>query len=748
MALTPCVRGLPSLDMSHPMQTSAATAGAPGTPPAPAAPPINPLPPRISRLADLTQNLWWSWQLDARELFHRIDHRLWEGTRHNAVEFLRQVDPERLEQRARDPEFLDRYDAVMRRVDELASTDGTWFASRYPELVGRPIAYFSAEFALHRSLPIYSGGLGVLAGDHCKEASDLGVPLVGIGLYYHGGYFDQQIGLDGWQRDSDDPVDPAVNPVARINGPDGNPILVSVTISGREVQIGAWRVLVGRVPVYLLDTDLDVNDSADRKLTARLYTSAPEWRLRQEWVLGVGGVRMLRALGINPETWHANEGHAAFMYVERLRELLAKGLTLKAAQDQIRASSVFTTHTPVPAGHDVFSTDQIEQVTGPFWNAMGITRDQFMALGNHAQNDPRYEMTVLSLRLAGRVNGVSARHREESRRIWRWVWGNRPAAEVPIDYVTNGVHLGTWMARPIRDLLAHSLGPDWETRAEPATTAAAVMALENDRLWTAHESLRYLLLHYIREEARHRWRDYWKDPAKLAGAGALLSPNVLTLGFARRFATYKRADLLFRDPERLRRLLTDSRRPVQIIFSGKAHPADEPGKRVLQRIVMAAQDPSFEGRIAFLEDYEMHIAQRMVAGVDMWINLPRVPLEACGTSGMKAALNGVPQLSTLDGWWAEGSTGENGWAIPLPAPDADPEQSDTENLFRLLEQEIVPTFYDRIPGKVGAAWVHMMKSAMAVSIERFTTRQMLQNYVTRFYVPAAAGEALPGDPPL
>jgi starch phosphorylase len=729
------------------MPTSAATAGAPGTPPAPAAPPINPLPPRISRLADLTQNLWWSWQLDARELFHRIDHRLWEGTRHNAVEFLRQVDPQRLAQRARDPEFLDRYDAVMNRVDELSSTNGTWFASRYPELVGRPIAYFSAEFALHRSLPIYSGGLGILAGDHCKEASDLGVPLVGIGLYYHGGYFDQQIGLDGWQRDSDDPVDPSVNPVARVIGPDGNPSLVSVTISGREVQIGAWRVLVGRVPVYLLDTDLDLNDPADRKLTARLYTSAPEWRLRQEWVLGVGGVRMLRALGINAETWHANEGHAAFMYVERLRELLAKGLTLQAAKDEIRASSVFTTHTPVPAGHDVFTMDQLEQVTGPFWNAMGITRDQFMALGSAGPNDPRYEMTVLSLRLAGRVNGVSARHREESRRIWRWVWGNRPADEIPIGHVTNGVHLGTWMARPIRDLLTDSLGRNWESRAEPATTAAAVMALENDRLWTAHESLRYLLLHYIREEARHRWRDYWKDPAKLAGAGALLSPNVLTLGFARRFATYKRADLLFRDPERLRRLLTDSRRPVQIIFSGKAHPADDPGKRVLQRIVMAAQDPSFEGRIAFLEDYEMHIAQRMVAGVDMWINLPRVPLEACGTSGMKAALNGVPHLSTLDGWWAEGSTGENGWAIPLPAADADAEQSDLENLFRLLEQEIVPTFYDRIPGKVGAAWVHMMKSAMAVSIERFTTRQMLQNYVTRFYVPAAAGEAPPGDPP-
>ena len=563
------------------MPQSAAAAGAPGTPPAPAAPPttaspespIAPLPERISRLADLTQNLWWSWQLDARELFHRIDHRLWEGTRHNAVEFLRQVDPERLEQRARDPAFLERFDAVMQRFEQLSGNTGTWFASQYPELVGRPIAYFSAEFALHRSLPIYSGGLGVLAGDHCKEASDLGVPLVGVGLYYHGGYFDQQIGLDGWQRDSDDPIDPAVNPVARVKGPDGNPYLVSLTISGREVQVGVWRVMVGRVPVYLLDTDLDVNNPADRKLTARLYTSAPEWRLRQEWVLGVGGVRMLRALGINPEIWHANEGHAAFMYVERLRELLATGITLHAAQDQIRSTSVFTTHTPVAAGHDIFTTDQVEQETGPFWNAMGITRDQFMALGNTGPTDPRFEMTVLSLRLAGRVNGVSARHREESRRIWRWVWGNRPAAEIPIGHVTNGVHLGTWMARPIRDLLAESLGPDWESTADSAATVAAVQALDNDRLWTAHESLRYLLLHYIREEARQRWRDYWKDPAKLAGAGALLSPNVFTLGFARRFATYKRADLLFRDPERLRRLLTDSPRPLHIIFARKAPPS-------------------------------------------------------------------------------------------------------------------------------------------------------------------------------
>ncbi|OLB51750.1 MAG: hypothetical protein AUI08_02280 [Gemmatimonadetes bacterium 13_2_20CM_2_65_7] len=721
------------------------------------APPVAPpadrrganLPERIHGLANLTRNLWWSWQLDARELFHRIDHQLWESTRHNAVEFLRQVAPERLEKRAQEPAFLELYDAVMRRFGQLADRNGTWFASRYPELLDRSIAYFSAEFALHRSLPIYSGGLGVLAGDHCKAASDLGVPLIGIGLYYQGGYFDQQIGLDGWQRDSDDPIDPTVNPVVRVNAPGGGPCLVPLTISGREVQIGTWRVMVGRVPVYLLDTDLDCNDPADRKLTARLYTSAPEWRLRQEWVLGVGGVRVLRALGINPEIWHLNEGHAAFMYVERLRELLQKGVPLSTAEHQIRASSVFTTHTPVPAGHDVFTTEQVEQVTGPFWNTMGIARDQFMGLGNTGPTDPRYEMTVLSLRLAGRVNGVSARHREESRRIWRWVWGNKPAAEIPIGYVTNGVHLGTWMARPIRNLIGEALGdgPDWETRVDSSTIAAAARGLDDDRLWAVHEGLRYLLFHYIREEARHRWRDYWKDPAKLAGSGALLSPNVLTLGFARRFATYKRADLLFRDPERLRRLLTNPRRPVQIIFAGKAHPADEPGKRVLQRIFMAAQDPTFEGRIAFLEDYEIHLAQRMVAGVDVWVNLPRVPLEACGTSGMKAALNGVPQLSTLDGWWAEGFTGENGWAIPLPPPDVEPEPSDMDNLFRILENEIVPRYYDRLPGKSSAAWVHMMKGTLAVTVERFTTRQMLQNYVTNYYVPAAAGEALPGEPP-
>src|SRR5262245_29524736 len=438
--------------MSQPMtppESSPAVAAQPTTQP----PQPNHLPERIRLLADVSQNLWWSWQLDARQLFHDIDPRLWERTRHNAVQFLRQVTPALLTRWAQDPIFLERYDRVVHRFAQIGDRKGTWFAAQYPELQNRSIAYFSAEFALHRSLPIYSGGLGVLAGDHCKEASDLGVPLVGVGLYYHGGYFDQLIGLDGWQRDSDDPVDPTVNPVVRVNGSNGTPCLVPITISGREVKVGAWRVMVGRIPVYLLDTDLDQNDKADRNLTARLYASATEWRLKQEWVLGVAGVRMLRALGLQPDLWHANEGHAAFMYVERLRELIEQGRTPAEARAQIRATSIFTTHTPVPAGHDAFSFSELEQVTGPFWNAIGggVSRDQFMGFGQPGLKDQHFEMTVLSLRFAGRVNAVSQRHGEESRRIWSWVWQKKSAAEVPIGAVTNGVHLSTWMARPMRD---------------------------------------------------------------------------------------------------------------------------------------------------------------------------------------------------------------------------------------------------------------------------------------------------------
>jgi starch phosphorylase len=552
--------------------------------------------------------------------------------------------------------------------------------------------------------------------------------------------------VDGWQRDSDDPVSAAANPLVRITNASGGESLVQLQTAGRNVHIGAWRVMVGRVWVILLDTDLASNDPQDRELAGRLYSGSPEWRLRQEWVLGVGGVRVLRALGIHPRVWHANEGHAAFMYIERMRELTAHGVPPAEAQRLIRRSSVFTTHTPVPAGHDAFTLEQLEQVTGPFWDTVGITRAQFAGYGQGLNGDGRFHMTLVGLRLAGRINGVAVRHGQESRHIWRELWPSRAEADVPIGHVTNGVHVGTWMSRPVRELLRVQLGSDWYP--EGGTDAwRRVLDIDDAKLWAVHEQLRQQMLGYIREEARHRWRDNWKDPARLATAGSLLSPNALTIGFARRFATYKRADLLFRDPERLRRLLTDRRRPVQLIFAGKAHPSDDPGKMVLQRVYTAAQDPKFEGRIAFLEDYEMHLAHRLVEGVDVWLNLPRPPLEACGTSGMKAALNAVPQLSTLDGWWAEGYDGSNGWAVPAAPPDADPDAWDMEHVFSLLEEQVVPMYYDRGSSVVAPAWASRMKHALAVAGEQFSATRMLREYVRQYYLPAANGDPPPESPP-
>ncbi len=706
------------------------------------------LPERIRGLADLASNLWWSWQTGARDLFRAVDSSLWHHTRHNPLELLQRVEPARLQACAADETFLALYDAVTAEFGALGRNDRTWFARRHPGALERPVAYFCAEFALHNSIPVYSGGLGVLAGDHCKAASDLGVPLVGVGLFYVKGYFDQRLRADGWQDDSDELISTALTPLTPVLGPGGEVALVCLRTEGRDVHIGAWRLMVGRVPVYLLDTDLERNDPADRELSHKLYTGAPGLRLKQEWILGVGGVRVLRALGIDPCAWHANEGHAAFMFVERLRELTSAGTPVDDAVRRIRATSIFTTHTPVAAGHDQFAIEDVERVAGPFWDEMGIAREAFAALGYHPVRDHgRYHMTVTALRLAGRVNGVAARHERESRRIWRDIWKGRDATQVPIAHVTNGVHLGTWMAQPVRSLLAAHLGDDWEERQDEPGLRERVLDLDDAGLWRAHTRMREVLHGFIREEARHRWREHWKDPAKLAVAGTLLGPTALTIGFARRFATYKRADLILRSLERLHRLLVSARRPVQIIFAGKAHPADEPGKSVLQQVYKAAQDPSFEGRIAFLEDYELHLAHRLVQGVDLWLNVPRVPMEACGTSGMKAALNGVPQLSTLDGWWAEGYTGLNGWAIPLPPPDEDPDASDLEHLFSLLEEQVVPRFYDRGADGLPRAWIQTMKHALAGGLERFTARRMLGDYVRDYYLPAASAHLPDDDPP-
>ncbi len=709
------------------------------------------LPPRLEGLSALVTNLSWSWNREAREMLRSIDPPLWRQVRHNPILLLREVNPSRLEQLARDLQFLQRYDRVMEWMAADRQYERTWFARRYPELASRPVAYFCAEFGLHNSVPIYSGGLGVLAGDHCKQASDLGIPLVGVGLSYMKGYFDQRLRGDGWQEDSDDHVDPILTPLVELNGPHNEPWLTVVSTFGRPVNVRVWSLRAGRVPLYLLDTNLEENHPDDRTLLNKLYGGGPDLRLRQEWLLGVGGVRVLQAVGIDPGVWHANEGHAAFMMLERVRQLTVKGTAWAEAVSEVRRTTMFTTHTPVPAGHDAFDLEQLVQCTGPIWEEMGVPPEKFLALGQHpGSEDKRFQMTVLAMNLAARVNGVSKRHGQVSREIWHDLWPGRSQDAVPIDSVTNGVHLATWMANPVMGLLDRHFGADWGSQIDDPALWESLRQLDASALWAAHQEQKGTLMGFIREEARRRFADQWTEASQVVAAGTLLHPHALTIGFARRFATYKRAGLFFRDVERLQRLLCDRRRPVQIIFAGKAHPADEPGKEVLQAVYRWTHDPYFQGRVAFLEDYDMHLAQELVAGVDIWMNLPRVPLEASGTSGMKAALNGVPQLGTIDGWWEEGYDGSNGWAIPLPPDTADTEAQDAhdaEHLYRILEEEIVPLYYTRDERDVPVEWADRMRNALRVAGSRFTARRMMLEYAENYYVPTMRGDPFTDDPP-
>ncbi|HEU4829543.1 MAG TPA: alpha-glucan family phosphorylase [Gemmatimonadales bacterium] len=706
------------------------------------------VPARIEGLATLAMNLSWSWHRDARALFRQIDERLWHQTRHNPLELLRQANPARMAMCAADPAYVALYDEVMAHLHG-GNGRQTWFRAEYPELDGRPVAYFCAEFGLHSSVPIYSGGLGVLAGDHCKSASDLGVPLIGLGLFYRKGYFDQQLRLDGWQESSDANFDIGTTPLVQLRSPGGQPWLATVETSGRTVHVGAWRMQVGTVPVYLLDTDFEPNHPDDRGLLSQLYAGGPGHRVRQEWLLGVGGVRVLRALGIEPAAWHANEGHAAFMLIERLRELIAAGASYDDAVREVRASSVFTTHTPVPAGHDFFSFDEVADCSGPVWEAMGLERDTFMGIGAHPEQPGIFHMTIAALRLSRSVNGVSRRHGQVSRHLWDELWPGRVSDEVPIGHITNGVHLETWMATPVMRLLDELLGPEWHHRPEDPRMWDQVLRLDAERLWEAHSELKRILLKLMREHARWRFASRWKEAAHVVGAGTLLDTEALTIGFARRFATYKRANLVFHDLDRLRRLLVSRHRPVQIVFAGKAHPADDPGKHVLQEVYQFTRDPSFEGRVAFMEDYDMHEAHLLVQGVDLWLNLPRVPMEASGTSGMKASLNGVPQLGTLDGWWQEGYDARGGWAIP-PNPEeletSAADAADAERLYSLLEEQVVPLYYRRA-NNIPLGWVDVMRHAIRLAGSTFTARRMVQDYTRSYYAPIMAGAELPDDPP-
>jgi glycogen phosphorylase len=707
-----------------------------------------PIPDRIGRLAELAGNLWWSWHPEARDLFRAIGYPLWKSTRHNPIPMLQRVPPEHLEALTREEAFLALYDRVLEAYDRELQNGHLWFRSQYPDL-RRPVAYFSAEFGLHGSLPIYSGGLGVLAGDHCKEAGDLGLPFVGVGFIYPQGYFRQQIPSNGWQEAVYDTLDFDEVPLHPVLDASGNRLLVQVLLRGTPVHVRVWEVRAGRVRLYLMDTNVPENDPWDRDLSARLYGGDQETRIRQEIVLGLGGVRVLRALGIQPSAWHLNEGHSAFLVLERLRELVQAGQPVDDAMEAVRSTTAFTTHTPVPAGHDAFPYHLLDEYFGRFWQEIKISREQFLSLGEH---EGRFNMTVLGLRLAGRTNGVSQLHGEVSRQMWQPVWPDRPVDQVPIRAITNGVHVPSWISTELKGLFGRFLGEDWLDRHDDPDLWEGVAHIPDYALWQLHQQMKLKLLAFIDERTRDRWRSGGLGPSQVLASGTLLDPEALTIGFARRFATYKRATLLFRDVPRLAQILHAERRPVQIVFAGKAHPADGSGKELIQRVYQAAQNPEFGGRVAFLEDYDMHMARFLVQGVDVWLNNPRRPNEASGTSGMKAAMNGVPNLSVLDGWWPEAyhPAGEgrpaNGWALgEVQYENGDTQDEvDSQTLYRLLEEEVVPLYYDRDSAGLPRGWVAVMKEAIRTSVAAFGTRRMLKEYVEQMYVPAMrAGQDRP-----
>ncbi len=701
-------------------------------------------PQALERLVDIAYNLWWSWHSAARRLYSDIDPMLWDSVNGNPVQMLHRLPPGAYEAALNNPEYMRNYREVVQRFDVETNGDPqrTWVGRHQPRLLDETLAYFSAEFGLNSILPIYSGGLGVLAGDHIKEASDIGLPLVAVSLLYRQGYLSQRLNHDGWQQDVTADLEPWAEPTRPVLNDDGSPLIVEVALDDPDhpLKLQVWSVQVGRVSLYLLDADVEGNPDWTRSVSSRLYGGDQEHRLRQELILGVGGVRALRAIGVEPTFWHANEGHAAFHLLERIRELVEAGSTFEEAADKVRPRTVFTTHTPVPAGHDVFPHELMDRYFHHFIPQLGIERETLYELGRHGDNGG-FNMTALSMRLANHRNGVSKIHGEISRQMWVDIWQLEDPAEAPIGSITNGVHLQSWMANPTRHVL-RSYFPSWREAQADLFAWDIVRDIPDSVFWEMHLSSKRRLFDLLRERSRRRFSG-GIDPGQVVASGPFLEENLLTLGFARRFATYKRATLLFHDPDRLARILNNPERPVQIIWSGKAHPADDGGKRLIQEIFWRARDPRFGGRIAFAEDYDMRLAGRLVAGVDVWLNNPRAPLEASGTSGMKAAINGVPNLSILDGWWSEAWTPEagNGWGIEPSTQEGEVADAEEANLmYDLIEFGVVPAYYDRNYQGVPETYVSIGKEAMRSVAPNFSARRMLIDYVTQLYAPAALAE--------
>ncbi len=705
--------------------------------------------PAHERLSALSQNLWWSWDNDATSLFREIDPVLWRELGHNPVALLQEIPIDKIEERASDLALHSRINYAYRRMHEYLQSRRTWGGRHAGVLRARPVAYFSAEFGLHESLPIYSGGLGILAGDHLKSASDLGIPLVGVGLYYDQGYFKQRLDLDGWQHEDYINVDSRRLPIQPAMG-NGAPVVIQIETRTGTIAARVWTASAGRNTLLLLDSNVEGNQPEDRELTARLYGGDARVRIRQELLLGVGGVRALAAMGISPGVVHLNEGHSAFAVLELVRRRMdLEGIDAKEAIRRVSPQVVFTTHTPVPAGHDRFPAPLVEEHLGPLRESLTLAPREFMALGRVAEEDEGEDfcMTVLALKASRRANAVSSLHAQVSRAMWTGLYPGVAEEKIPIGHITNGVHVQTWLAPQMRQVYNRHLGPDWPSRCGEPGFWEAIDEVDDGELWETHQTLKAQLIDSARRRAVRYAEARGERPEFVAEARRALSHDALTIGFARRFATYKRANLILEDMEAIVSIVNDAQFPVQLIFAGKSHPHDQPGKQMLQQIARLMRDPRFAGKVLFIEDYDIDVGRHLVQGVDLWLNSPRRPLEACGTSGQKVVLNGGLNLSVLDGWWAEAYDGANGFAIGMGETHSSErfhDARDASSLLSVLRDDVVPMYYDRDRDGLPREWIARIKRGIQSLGWRFSADRMVMDYVRKAYIPAAGGTSSDG----
>ena len=704
---------------------------------------VNPqLPKRIEKLSEISNNLWWSWNTEFLRLFKTIDNDLWETCEKNPVKFLKQVSQERLEAVSKNVEFLKEYDKLARQFEDYMNSKNTWFANNYPENKNDLIAYFSAEYGLDRTIPIYSGGLGILSGDHLKSASDLGIPLVAVGLLYKNGYFHQKINGYGDQETEYINIELSNLPINPVKDKNGEDLIIYVKFPKRRLYLKVWQINVGRIKLYLLDSDIEKNNPEDRDVTLRLYGGDQEMRIRQEIVLGMGGTNLLtRALGLNPTIYHMNEGHSAFLILELMKNIIKeKQVSFDVARDIASSKTVFTTHTPVPAGNDIFPLDLVDKYFKDFWPRLGLDREEFLRLGMKPSQilEPGFNMGILALKVAGKKNGVSKLHGAVSRELFGDVWPDIAANESPITYVTNGIHTCSWLSPKLKELYNKYLMPYWQDNIHEDKVWEKINNIPDKTLWETHQDRKEKLLKLVKDNTTQRLRRSGYSYEEINEITSKLNPNALTIGFARRFATYKRATLIFKDLERITQILNNSEKPVQLIFAGKAHPADKEGQDLIKRIHEISMMPQFKGKIFLLENYNIAMSQYLVSGVDVWLNNPRRPMEASGTSGQKASVNGVINFSVLDGWWAEGYNQENGWTIGTNAEYNSYEEqdiADSQSMYRTLEDKIIPTYYNKNEEGISPKWIRIMKNSIISTGGKYSTARMLVDYTNNLYMP-------------